>query len=122
MGLFKWVFDAVGDFINKNGTLTSPAQKKARKKICLGCDKLVVFRPVPNIKTKGCSGCGCVIDFKTAMKTIERLEKGLIGTPVTPAEALQVKAKIKLKQRTYTELISCPHPDGNKWADIDKQF
>ena len=118
-----FVLKTIANFVKENGELVSKENKKARlEEACNGCEFKGIVQPEPYIKGQGCKKCGCPFATKAAMKSMERLLDGIPYSKITPKEVAQVKAKLLAGQPTRTEIIICPHPDGNKWAPIDSKF
>lgn len=110
----------VSDFILKNlSELIAdggvPVDEKVflkRKSICEACPYFGQVTPVPGISVKGCTLCGCPLQVKARMEKIQRLvDKG--DTPLTPMELAQKATGLGEFELVF---ITCPHPEGNKWA------
>ena len=96
------MLDAIGfltDFIKENvGSLVKKEHYNARKKICNACEMQVMVEPVPMLILPGCGICKCPTLTKPRCLTHYSQEAGEVIKTV------------------------CPHPDGNKWEEVDEQF
>lgn len=91
----------------------------ARIEICISCEKYGIVEPLPGMIMHGCTLCGCPSATKPYFEYVMRtLDKG--GEPLSLEEFFRIRLKPGIK--TFKEEIKCPHPDGNKWADIDTIF
>jgi len=89
----RFIFDNIGDFVRNGGECVSQEHFEARKRICEDCSFFGKVRPFGILPAAdGCTICKCYIETKGRM-----LNLGL-------------------------EEITCPHKNGNKWAQIDKDF
>lgn len=88
----------VFDSVKQAGQLAPDGLGEARINVCMTlenggpCKFVGIVEPLPKLKTEGCQQCGCPFDTKPHMTK-------LLG-----------------------KVITCPHPEGNKWASIDKTF
>jgi len=80
------------------GTVVSDEHGEARIERCKTlnggrpCQYAGIVEPLPAMKMEGCTLCGCPFATKPKMKTIAG------------------------------KTITCPHPAGNQWAEIDEKF
>lgn len=96
----------IGNIVTAGQELVSPEHEKARRDICKGCDllEMVTLPPVPwigPIQVPGCGGCKCPIKTKPKAVKYRNFKDG---------KPLEIKTNI------------CPHPDGNKWEDVDNKY
>lgn len=98
--LKEYTIDFFGDLIRCGGETVSEEQHQERLKICKGCDKAGKVNPLPLIWIEGCTECGCPFRTKLKTKTHCELKNGVIQKVTT----------------------TCPHPKGNKWAEVDQKF
>lgn len=72
-----------------------------RLKVCRRCQywgSVLIELPIKGIKLPGCKICGCPMATKPRWLTYWSL------------------LEFKFKEAT------CPHPDGNKWREVDNDF
>lgn len=93
--LAKFIADAINAGVALGGEQVSEAVYQARLEVCRGCDKAGTVYPLPGLKMQGCTICGCPFATKP------RWEKYFSAA----------------KLRIIT--AECPHPDGNKWLEIE---
>lgn len=76
------------------GKLTNKEHGDARVEVCRGCEYAGLVKPLKDkdLEMPGCTKCGCPFATKPYM------------------------LRLLLKK------ITCPHPEGNKWAAVDKEF
>jgi hypothetical protein len=92
--------EAFSGLIKKGGKRAPQRLGEARVKICRSCPHRGTVEPLPGLKMEGCAICGCPLSTKPFMLTRPGIENGK-------------PAMIK---------ITCPHPEGNKWEGLDKEF
>lgn len=118
----EYAFKLLFDFVKVGGKSATPEHAAARKKICDSCPLFGVVEPVPGLKMNGCTQCGCPSATKPHMITLMRaIDKD--GQSFTVSEMVELKMKKILGSTEKIEQkIKCPHPDGNKWENVDRQF
>lgn len=85
--------------IKATGKAATKEHGDARLKVCKTlnngqpCEFSGMVPVVPKVQVEGCTKCGCFFATKPYMVT------NFLG-----------------------EVIKCPHPDGNKWDEVDKFF
>lgn len=96
--LKKFKLEAFTAVVKASGKLTSKQHGDARINVCRTlqdgepCNFRGMVEPFPDLVLEGCLICGC--PFATKPYMIHGLGKK----------------------------VECPHPEGNKWKEIDKQF
>ena len=93
----KFVENTILNFRKRLGVLTTEQNYLERLKICGSCPYKGKVQPLPTMELDGCTLCGCPFETKAKMKKDFSTEKGFY-------------------------IITCPHPDGNKWEEVDKKF
>lgn len=90
--------------IELGGELVSLPQSDERVNFCKTrlngkpCEFFGTVNPLPFVYMDGCTKCGCPSSTKPRTRKYFSLTQGKII------------------------LTTCPHPDGNLWAEIDKQY
>lgn len=95
MSLKKYVLDSIGIALNCGGGHVDQEQFVARLNKCSGCKFAGTVNPLPLLYANGCTICGCPFATKPATYKHCSLDSG---------------KKV---------LTTCPHPDGNKWEEVD---
>jgi hypothetical protein len=112
MGLetIKWL-KSTFTHIEKNllGERVSVEQGNERRNECLKCDRLTNKSVLPFVEVKACSICKCPIDTKPFFRT-------------HLLQALNPLIEKDKKDSQNIEIVTCPHPEGSKWIDIDKKY
>ena len=116
--LAKWAMAKIMEASFAGAVLVSKEQYDARLEICEGCPHKGKVEPLPKMLMDGCTLCGCPFATKPKYFSIPRAADKE-GTPLSFEEIIALK--ISAKDKTH-EVITCPHPDGNKWADVDSTF
>lgn len=117
----EWALQNLAKVVRAEGELVSEEQAQERLSVCWGCKYHGIVRPVPGIETMGCTLCGCPDETKPHMKSILR-KKGAKDA-ITISEIIELKTTGKFYKSEYTqEPIRCPHPEENKWEDIDEKY
>lgn len=116
----KWIAKRFAEIIKKGGTLVSEEQAEARLNECSTCPHAGVVEPVPGLEMEGCTICTCPFATKAHMFDIFRSKDH--EEHLTFEEVAEIIAKGMTGQKLEKQIITCPHPDGNKWASIDNQF
>ncbi len=107
------------DFVKCGGVPVSKENAEARINICKGCDKFGKVEPKKGLIMDGCTVCKCPTATKPYYKTYFRI-KGKEREPLTMEELIQIK--VGNKENTIEVVAECPHEQGNKWEQVDKQF
>ena len=94
MRLAEFLEDAFSEVVKLGGKLVSREHYEARVKACRACEFVGEVEPGPNLKMEGCTLCGC------PLKTKPYFDRFLVGG----------------------KEITCPHPEGSRWAEIDSKF
>lgn len=122
MSLKNWILKQTIGYINRGGKPAPIEQSEARIAICKKCPLYGEVEPLPGMKTAGCTNCQCPSATKPRMLEYYR-KKGNEGKPLTAKELIEVRTMKDINPDDYIlEEIKCPHPKGNKWAEIDKKF
>ena len=89
-----WIKETFSEVVQLGGKLIPKEWGDARVEVCKKCPLYGMVKPLKSkaLEMPGCTKCGCPSATKAYMKTI------------------------------LFKKIKCPHPEGNKWADVDKQF
>lgn len=96
----KYVRDAFVWTVKQGGSLTTDEHGKARIEFCKArrsgkpCEYYGTVNPA-GIEFEGCTKCGCPFATKAFM--------------------LELKVPVHKK-------VTCPHPDGNFWEEVDSKF
>lgn len=104
MNLSEFVHEKLAKIIRLGGSETTDEHASKRTEMCMTvdngepCKYLGVVRPTIMFATQGCTICRCPIATKA--KTLKRFSRS--------------EGKIIPEY--------CPHPDGNKWSNIDQFF
>lgn len=116
----EWVLKKVFNAVIVGGTTVTVENKEARIDKCKNCPYIGTVEPLKYFRLEGCTICGCPLSTKTAFKTLPRLYK---GEPITVGELIQLRTHgfLDTNQIEYEE-VECPHPDGNRWAEIDLHY
>ena len=117
--LKDWKEQKVRNLLFVGAVEVSKDQAMARIEVCMRCDHAKKVQPLPGMYLNGCGICGCPFATKPYFHSVQRALDRL-GNPLTLDEL--VKMKIRGVEDTETEIITCPHPDGNKWGPIDETF
>ena len=94
MRLAEFLEDAFSEIVKLGGKKVSREHYEARVKVCRACDFVGKVEPAPNLKMEGCTLCGC------PLKTKPYFDRFLVGG----------------------KEITCPHPEGSRWTEIDSKF
>lgn len=97
----EWARRRVVDMILDGGELVPADEYKARMLICNGCPKMGLVKVKGLEFQEGCTVCGCPLETKARMKQINN---------------------VVLQKILNTEHIFCPHPEGDKWAEINSNI
>ena len=107
-------FDAFGEQV-------SSEQETERRKICDECIYKGKVKPRNYLPLMdGCLVCDCPFVLKLRQKRFWRM-KGKENKDLTGKEIAKLSV-YKDTARSTLITIKCPHPDGNKWAKIDKHY
>ena len=87
--------------VEKGAKLVTNDEFLRRKSICEKCPNFEKIT-VKGFKLLGCNICGCPLD-----------SKGRIKSFMGDDEQLKIKNLVLGGEKEI--VISCPHPDGNKW-------
>lgn len=120
--LEKWAQKQLAKKIAKGGKLVSDQHAAARKAICAACPKAGKVRielKMLTVEAEGCTQCGCPFATKPHIDIIVRDAKKAEGAILTAGEILRTQTGMT---DTRKEKVICPHPEGNKWAEIDEIF
>jgi len=91
----------------------------ARVKVCSECP-LAGKVEVMGINMDGCTECGCPFATKPYMLNIPRL-KDKMDEPLSFDELIKLRTNKKSEDFEMVK-ITCPHPNGNKWSQVDNTF
>lgn len=111
----NYVFETLQSLINEGGEAVEIEEYNKRKAICLKCSfygEVKIDLPTMTLKLDGCTICGCPTATKAKLKTIKRLSNKK-EEPITGSELIQ---KALNMGEFELVLITCPHPEGDKWA------
>jgi hypothetical protein len=92
--LKQFIEDSFVNFVKQGGNLLTREHYEARREVCRGCEYEGQVEPLPDLFMEGCTECGCPFKTKAYFDTW----------------------KVSGKK------IKCPHPDGNKWENVDNNF
>jgi hypothetical protein len=116
----KWLFKKLMKAALAGCQPVELENKEARIAICKKCPYFGTVKPINGLKLPGCTICGCPIDTKAALRTVPRLYE---GEPLTITEVLEMqKQKVFQPDKIEMEEVICPHPEGNRWSEIDSYF
>lgn len=95
----EFIREEIGEQQARGAMFVSKGNARARVAICNGCEYAKdLADKIPMVKIRGCGICGCPFSTKPKFAWHFSLSAGhLIKT-------------------------ECPHPDGNKWAEVDKVY
>jgi ribosomal protein L37E len=113
--LQQFVFDNLASLIAEGGEAVDQKTFEHRKSVCAACPlfgEVTITTPITSFKMPGCTKCGCPTATKARMKLMKRL-KGNAEVPLSASELGQKALGIGEFELVY---ITCPHPDGDKWA------
>lgn len=96
--------EAIAKAVTAGGTPVDVEHFIARLLICGGCDKRGTVSVMGN-EYNGCTVCGCPFQTKAAMKAAD-------------SPLLKVTGALGITD----DEIRCPHPDGDKWHEVDELF
>lgn len=117
--LEEFVKSQFRDFVRSGGKPVDKDQAEARIQICKGCPMFGKVQPKEGLIMDGCTVCGCPSATKPYYETYFRI-KGKERENLTLDELVQIK--LGNKKNTIEIKSECPHVDGNKWAEVDKEF
>lgn len=93
----EFQINAIGEVLRAGGDVVSPEHYAERIKICVNCPNAGKVRPLPWLKTEGCTLCGC--PFATKPKTVTHFDKD----------------QKKIVKTTCPDVV-------NRWAEVDKKY
>lgn len=108
-------------FLNSNGVMVSAEHEKERAKICDGCEYNGRVKPTILLpEMDGCTACGCPFETKRKQLQFNRM----VGREDLPLDEKEIAEILLYKGTDKVKLIKieCSHPEGNKWAEIDKKY